>query len=140
MKTFVLVSNNPKAIASYVEHPYIAVEALTNGSYLDVLLRSRDLLHQGWHLVTHPQASNLKPNQCPFKTILLAQKLASFPMERDLELIENSISAFHKFTDGMISPKWPAKTLGDFQTIDLSVVESAIKSSLFQQLMMSNNV
>lgn len=137
-KTYVLVTNNDKALHMYENHAYIGVEYLEDQDYLDVLLRVRDRIHTGWHLLTHPQASNLKPNQCPYKTILITQGRAAEPMERDLELIENSIAAYHKFTKGMVPPNWSEKALKDFKTIDLSVVESAIHSSLMNQMMMNN--
>ena len=138
-KSFVLVTNNAMALDKYGEHPAIAVEYLEGGSFLDVLVKTRDYLHGGFHLLTHPQASNLKPNQCPYKTILISSGRAAQPFERDIELIELAISAYHKFTKGMAPPKWPESTLRDFRTVELSVVESALDSSLMQQMMYSNS-
>lgn len=136
-KAFLLVTNNSKAQEKYREHPAIGVEYLADGSYLDVLIRVRDMIHEGWHLMSHPQASNLKPNQCPWKTVLIAKDIEAQPFARDIEMIEQSISAWHKFTKGMAAPKWPESALRDFRTVDLSVVESALDSSLMQQLLYS---
>ncbi len=129
-KNFLLVTNNSLANETYRAHDVIAVEYLEDGGFLEVLIRTRDLVHSGWHLLTHPQASNLKPNQCPYKTILLSSVCAAQPPERDVDMIEQSILAYHKFTTGMRPPKWPESVLRDFRTVDLSVVESAINSSL----------
>lgn len=134
-KTYLLVTNNQKAWEKYGKHAYIGVEYLEDQDYLDVLIRARDLIHRGWHLFTHPQASNLKPLQCPYKTILLSQGRAAQEMERDIEMIETSIGAYHKFTKGMTPPVWSEKALLDFQTVDLSVIDSAVESSLMQQLL-----
>ena len=129
-KKLLLVTNNGKALEIYGKHAEIGVDYLRERSYLDVLIRVRDLVHEGWHLMSHPQASNLKPNQSPYKTILLSNGREAQPFSQDVEMVESGIDAFHKFTRGMIPPKWPEKTLRDFQTIDLSVVESAISRAL----------
>lgn len=137
-KKYVLVTNNTKALEVYGNHADIGVEYLEDMDYLDVLIRVRDRVHEGWHLMSHPQASNLKPNQCPYKTILISRGRAAEDFDRDVELIESSITAFHKFTRGMVPPHWSERALRDFQTIDLSVVESAINSSLMHQMILNN--
>lgn len=129
-KKFLLVSNNAKALEVYLHHELIGVDYLEEGGYLDVLIRVRDLVHKGWHLISHPQASNLKPNQSPYKTVLLSEGREIQPFARDIEMVESSIDAFHKFTKEMIPPNWTEKALRDFRTIDLSVVESAIGRAL----------
>ena len=137
-KQFILVTNNPKVHEKYENHAYIGVEYWKEKGYLDVLISVRDWIHRGWHLLSHPQASNLRPMQCPYKTVLISKSRAAQNGERDVALIENSISAYYKFTKGMISPCWQATTLEDFQTVDLSVIESVINSSLMQQLLFAN--
>lgn len=137
-KNFLLVTNNNKAGEAYREHAHIQVEYLEGQGYLQVLLRSRDLVHRGWRLMSHPQASNLKPNQSPYKTILLSQGRQAQPQAREVELIEAAISAYDKFTRGMTPPTWSGRALADFQTVDLAVVESAINSSLLQHMMLND--
>lgn len=129
-KKLLLVTNNDKALELYGAHSEIDVDYLEGRGYLDVLICVRDLVHEGWHLMSHPQASNLKPNQSPYKTVLLSNGREAQPFAQDIEMVESSIEAFHKFTKGMIPPKWPEKALRDFQTIDLSVVESAMERAL----------
>jgi len=134
-KKFLLVTNNCKALAIYEEHPSIAVDFDEEASYMDVLTKVRDLVHAGWHLYSHPQASNLKPNQCPYKTVFLSKGREAQPFDRDIEMIELAIYNVNKFTKGMTPPKWSESALRDFRTVDLSVVQSAIDSSLMQQLL-----
>lgn len=136
-KNYLLVSNNPQAQARYADAPYIAVDFLAEGSFLDVLLRTRDLIQKGWHLLTHPMASNLKPNQSPYKTILVARKLSVQSFAEDELMIERSLEAFHKLTKGMCPPQWSERAQHDFATVDLAVVESALHQPLLQQLMMA---
>ena len=134
-RAYEFVTNNRKVFLKYENHPYIGVEYWKDWDFLDVLIRVRDRIHTGGHLMSHPQASNLKPNQCPYKTILIARDRAAESFLRDIELIENSIFAYHKFTKGMTAPCWDQKTLEDFQTVDLSVAESAVNNSLMQQML-----
>ncbi len=137
-KPVVLVTNNPKALAVYKDSDTVGVEFLEDGSYLDVLLRVRDRIHSGWHLLSHPQASNLKPNQCPYKTVLISDRIVADEVEKEIQYIEMAIAGVEKLTRGMEPPKWREKVLPDFMTVDLDVVESALNSSLLKQLILSH--
>ena len=129
-KKLLLVTNNGRAMEVYGAHSEIDVDYLEERSYLEVLIRVRDLIHQGWHLMSHPQASNLKPNQSPYKTVLVSNGREAQPFAQDVEMVESGIEAFRKFTKGMAPPRWPERALRDFQTIDLAVVESAMDRAL----------
>lgn len=129
-KRLLLVTNNEKAVEVYGGHTEIGIDYLNGQDYLDVLIRVRDLVHDGWHLMSHPQSSNLKPNQSPYKTVLLSNRNEIQAFARDVDMVESSIEAFYKFTRGMVPPAWRHRALRDFQTIDLSVVESAIGRAL----------
>ena len=137
-KPVVLVTNNPKALEVYKNSDTVGVEFLENGTYLDVLEKVRDRVYAGWHLLSHPQASNLKPNQSPYKTVLISDRIEANEFERDVEYIEMALHNYSKLTRGMIPPAWREKVLPDFMTIDLDVVESALNSSLLKQLIMSH--
>ena len=137
-KPVVLVTNNPKALEVYKNSDTVGVEFLENGSYLEVLEKVRDRVYSGWHLLSHPQASNLKPNQSPYKTVLISDRIEADEFERDVEYIEMALHNYAKLTRGMIPPAWREKVLPDFMTIDLDVVESALNSSLLKQLIMSH--
>ena len=137
-KIYLLLSNNPMAAEKYREDRDIELSYHEEDSFRDVLVRARDLIHRGWHLMTHPQASNLKPNQCPYKTVFLSKGRAAESEEREIELIEAAIAAVDKFTRGMQAPRWTEKALRDFQTVDLSVIESALNSSLLHQIILNH--
>ena len=136
-KKLVLVTNNPKALEVYKDDANIGVDFLETGSYLDVYLRVRDRIHAGWHLLSHPQASNLKPMQCPFKTVLISEKIVAQGLAEDIQLIESAIAGYEKLSRGMVPPSWTDKATRDFMTVDLDVVESALHSSLLKQMIMN---
>ena len=129
-KPFLFLSNNPML----EENKHIAVAFLPAADFRDVIAQAGKYVEEGYHLMTHPLASNLKPMQCPYKSILLSSAREAFAKERDLEMIRLSLEKVDALTKGMTSPKWNEKTLLDFQTIDLSVVDSAVQSSLFRQM------
>lgn len=102
-------------------------------SYLDVLIQARNYVQRGWCLLTHPMAGSLKPNQMPYRSILLAE---SSPEQKepygDELLMENSIESCLKFIRQRPLTRWPESICDDFRTVDLSLMESAIESSLMK--------
>ncbi len=131
-KQVLIVTNNYKAMEKYRGSDRIGVEYLERGGYLDVLLRVRDLIHSGWHLLTHPQSSNLKPMQTPYKSVVVSPTGAAQPFVRDIEMIESAIAGYEKFTAGKTLPAWTDRIRDDFCTVDLAVIDSAISSPVLQ--------
>ena len=135
-KAYLIVTNNEQIRDTYRGHPLLGVEYLEGQSFLDVLVCVRDHVHQGWKLLTHPQASNLKPMQSPVKSVLITSA-GGQPRENDIEMIEGAIAGYQKFSRGKTLPMWPDTVRRDFCTIDRSVLESAINSPGLQNLMRS---
>lgn len=129
-----IITNNRKAKDEFSGIKNLEIEFLEKKGYRDVLVRVRSLIQQGWHLVTHPLASNLKPMQCPYKTVVVSESECSGSFLEDEQMIEQSIEAVDKLTGGEIHlPEWSEKILSDYQTVDLAVVKSAMDRSLLQQ-------
>lgn len=136
-KAVCMVTNNPKAFEAYKDSPFVDVDYFEGGSYEDVVTRVRDRVFGGWHLLTHPQASNLRPCQSPFKTILISDKIAPNPFQLDIEYVTNMMESFQKHMQGKEPPVWSERILPDFMTVDLDVVESALNSCALKQKMLS---
>ena len=136
-KAYLIVTNNEQIRDAYRDHPLLGVEYLEGQSFLDVLVCVRDHVHQGWKLLTHHQASNLKPMQSPVKSVLITSAGGVQPRENDIEMIEGAIAGYQKFSRGKTLPVWPDTVRRDFCTIDRSVLESAINSPGLQNLMRS---
>lgn len=97
-----------------------------NGKAVDVLIKARDYVHNNHRLLTHPLISSIKPNEMPFRTIIISkQKENNIDME-SLELIENSISTTNKFMMDFGIPNWNESILNDFQLIDFDIIYNAI--------------
>lgn len=100
-----IITNNSKVYNKYKDSYQVVY--LVEGSYTDVLYSTRDFVHQGYKLLTHPMAGSLKPNQTPYKTVI-AQRSEKTDFE-SVELIESSLEAALKFLRFKKTPKWNEK-------------------------------
>lgn len=118
----VLVTNNPflKSVSSACE--------FVDGTSLDVLKRTRDLIHMGWVLLTHPLYGNLRPHQHPYRSVLL-EGPHDFPStdQLSLEYIENAVAIFTSPTSRMMSPEdAPPAVREDFAFIDAELMKESL--------------
>ena len=115
----VLITNNILA-ADYCREK-MECRFRPDAGYIEILCEVRDYIHQGHMLLSHPMAGSLKPNQTPYKSIVLEGLPASREeVAESVMLIESSIEAANKFFRGRGLPDWPEKIKKDFQTVDLS--------------------
>lgn len=129
----IIITNNNKVYHKYKDKYNVIF--LEQGSYVDVLNNARDRIHRGCKILTHPMAGSLKPNQTPYKSIILeAFNTGSGSSATDYEsivLIENSLDAAYKFLKFKSTPKWNEKILDDFKTVDLSLIENVVRNPMF---------
>ena len=116
-----IITNNQMCLVKYGDQ--IQVEYLDGQSYMDVLVKVRDYIQNGWGLETHPMTGSLKPNQ----TDRPVDKEEFYQQEIT---IENGITACRKFQSIRKTPDWPQNLLEDFQAVDLSLIEGAIQKIL----------
>ena len=124
-----IVTNNSLCRDKYQE--LIPVDFLEGKGYMDVLLAVRDYIQKGWRLETHPMTGSLKPNQTPYKSIMVSD----LPREQEefysQEMtIENSILSCRKFLEIKQTPNWTEEIRKDFMLVDLSLIEGAIQKVL----------
>ncbi len=128
MKYFIL-TNNSLAVEEFGKtHDVRFVE----GELKDVLVQARDLVNEGAVLLTHPLYGSVKPNETPFRSILMREAGAGIngcaQADPDsVRLIGNAISTFEKFI-GKKKITDP-QLLNDFQVVDLSLLRSAVASA-----------
>jgi hypothetical protein len=96
---------------------------LVGGGYIDVLYEVRDKIHKGAILLTHPLAGSVKPNETPYRTIIIDNVVGKLDF-KSLSVIEGSIHTAKKFPVKDIV--WGEKVLQDFRVIDLKLIESAL--------------
>lgn len=123
----ILITNNEYVYVKYKdEFEIIYREEFT---YLDVLEYVRDKVHNGHELLTHPLSGSVKPNETPYKTIMISDKKDVLDFN-SLKIIEDSIETFKKFRNNKTTPNWPESILDDFRVIDLSLIDNAISRIL----------
>lgn len=119
---FFIVTNNPKVLADFGADYEVDYQDL---SFHDTLCKVRNFIHKGHKLLTHPLSGSVKPNETPYKSILV-EKIASTMNLDDLGIIENSIVTCDKFKEKFLD--MPQSMREDFQLIDSTLIKSALDS------------
>ncbi len=123
IERFIVITNNSLS-KEKLEQEY-TVEFINEES-LKVLYKVRDYIHLGHKLLTHPLMSSIKPNETPYRTVLVSKdKLSTLDMD-SLNIIENAINTTKKFLRDFKTPNWSESILSDFQLIDYDLIYHAI--------------
>jgi hypothetical protein len=120
----VIISNNPMVRERYLGRIDVR---FVDGSYRDVLLTTRDECHLGHRLLSHPLSGSIKPNETPYKSIMISREAERADRE-SIELMEKAIFTAEKF--GPIRRNWRDRELKDFQFVDLTLIDSAVESAM----------
>ena len=120
-----LITNNPKFIEENLKD--IEIEYL-DMSYIDILRKIRDYVHENWEIVTHPLYGSVKPNETIYRTIVLKEN-NSLDIT-SVNLISDSILTFKKFRNNREVPQWTDRVKDDFSVIDHDLIINAINRIL----------
>lgn len=124
-----IITNNRLCRDKYQDR--ISMDYLEDGSYMDVLMKTRDYIQKGWCLETHPMTGSLKPNQTPYKSVMVSDRKVDQEDFYDQEMtMENSIHSCEKFQKIRKTPDWPEHLREDYREVDLSLIEGAIQKIL----------
>ena len=115
----IVVSNNPK-VKDYRDIAYY----LKDQDYLDVLIKARDLIHQNYHLLTHPLSSNFLPDKTLYKTVVL-KKESTFDLH-SLDIIENAIILSRNSLVHRDKRIFEASILEDLQYVDYEIIKNTL--------------
>lgn len=120
----IIITNN-----KYVEEKFrdnFNVEYFQDKDYIEILLYVRDKIHNGHELLTHPLSGSIKPNETPYKSIIISKAINGLD-ESGLKILEDSILTARKFMGDKRTPNWTESILDDFRVIDLSLMENVIE-------------
>ena len=126
IKNTLIVTNNSKVFIKYKEN--YNIEFIDSESMYNVLIKTRDLLHSGYKLLTHPMSGSLKSNQTPYKSILLIKNNEA--NLDDILMIENAIDYYNKFLKNRALTNWTEDIKNDFKTVDLSLISSCFNKNI----------
>ena len=125
-KNTLIVTNNSKVFIKYKEN--YNIEFIDSESMYNVLIKTRDLLHSGYKLLTHPMSGSLKSNQTPYKSILLIKNNEA--NLDDILMIENAIDNYNKFLKNRALTNWTEYIKNDFKTVDLSLISPCFNKNI----------
>ena len=120
-----LITNNPK----YNQEKFKDIEIeYFDISYLDVLKKVRDYVHDNYEVLTHPLYGSVKPNETIYRSILIkrSEKLDI----TSINLISEAVGTFEKFRNNKRVPLWTDRVKDDFSVIDHDLILNAIKRIL----------
>ena len=120
----VVITNNLKVKQKYDKEHNVE---FVDGSLLDVLIMVRDRIHEGHKLLTHPLAGSVKPNETPYKSVLISCDKGDLDLD-SLLMISSNIETVQKFMNIKKPIEWKEKILADFMLIDLDLIISGIES------------
>ena len=98
-----IITNNSLVNEKYNEK--LETMYLDEYTYLDILEFVRNRIHEGHRLLTHPLSGSIKPNETPFKSIVIGKKKGNLDFD-GLSILEESIASAQKFIKGKAMPIW----------------------------------
>ena len=120
---YIIVTNNPLVLERHGGTRNIIYKEV---SYEDVLREVRDRIHEGHSMLTHPLSGSVKPNETPYKSIMISAERRAIDGE-SVALIENAIHACGKFE--FKSDRYRPEVYEDFRLIDCTLIESGMASA-----------
>ena len=120
VSTYLIITNNPLVVECLPKDYAVEYENIT---YRQVLLKVRDMVYAGHRLYTHPLAGSVKPNETPYKSVVVS-KLPKKMEQDEAMIISSSIETFDKFKP--IRRELPERVLKDFRLIDYTLLCGAV--------------
>ncbi len=118
-----LITNNKLVYEKYKDQLKVIYDEEFN--YVGILEMVRNKIHEGYGLLTHPLSGSVKPNETPYKSILLSDNKSELDT-RGLMIVEESILTAKKFLNDKQTPNWTERILDDFRVIDYSLISNVI--------------
>ena len=122
-KDYIVVTNNPMVLDRLKDPRHVIYREI---SYEEILKEVRGRIHEGHTLLSHPLSGSVKPNETPYKSIMISERKGEVD-EGSVKLIENAIQACRKFI--FKSDLYEEPVYDDFQLIDWSLLESGMASA-----------
>lgn len=122
-RDFLILTNNPLVRSCMEGRGLYTIRFRPERSFREILVEARDLVYAGHILYTHPLAGSVKPNETPYKSLIVSVTPHGFDAQHG-EMIANAVAVFDKFKplERSLSPS----VLKDFQLIDYTLLAGAI--------------
>ena len=113
-----IFTNNPMA-----EEKYPLVSVMLKTDVAGVFAAARNEIHQGAVIINHPLSGSVKPNESPYKSLVLSTDRGALDF-KSLQLIESAEETLRKLP--VKNRRYMPQVLEDFQVIDLDLLDSAM--------------
>lgn len=116
-----VVTNNP-LVKENISNRDISFKEMT---YIEILEECRKLIHSGYELLSHPLYGSVKPNETPYRSIIM--KKGENLDTNSVILIEEAINTATKFQENKLTPNWTENVLDDFRVIDFDIFSNTLQ-------------
>ena len=122
---FTLITNNIdlyEEVKNKKDLEIIFDDKYTYGDILDIVKKK---LQDGYALATHPLCGSIKPNETPYRSVLI-----NTTKELDINgiiIVDEAIETYKKFQKNLKTPLWIDRVLKDFRTIDCNILLQTIE-------------
>lgn len=126
-----IITNNPS-----IKVDNSAITIIRKNTVNDVLTFTRDQVHLGYKVVSHPLAGSVKPHETPYRSIVIYRD-NNLDMD-SLNTIEQTIERYQvlckakpeflNLTSENIEQYFPKKQSSDFQFIDCQLIKSCLSA------------
>ena len=122
-RDYLILTNNPLVPACMEGKGLYTIDFRPELSYREILTLVRDKVYLGHTLYTHPLAGSVKPNETPYKSVIVSMVPHGFD-QQFAEIMSNAIGVCDKFVP--CTRQYTQQVLEDFQLIDYTLLCGAI--------------
>ena len=119
MQNVVIITNNPTVCEKY-EH-VLYYEAPVE----EILIKVRDMVHNGYELISHPLPASLRMMFSPYRSIIVGKKLEKID-PFSVEVIEDSLI---KYRNHMDFRRIDTVNKDDYKLVDQLLLESSLQEA-----------
>lgn len=122
---FTLITNNIDLYNTMKNKKSLNIIFEEKYTYGDILEITKKKIQDGYALATHPLCGSIKPNETPYRSILINES-----NEIDLNgiiILDEAIETYKKFQNNLKTPLWIDRVLVDFRTIDCNIMTQTIE-------------
>lgn len=120
-RDFLIVTNNPLVVACMADR--FEIRFFKDLTYREILVKVRDMVYIGHTLYTHPLAGSVKPNETPYRSVVVSRTPHAFSQEQ-AEIMSNSMATYDKFAPRHRDLSEQVRR--DFQLIDYTLLAGAV--------------
>ena len=122
-RDYLILTNNPLVSSCMEGRGLYTIRFQPERSFREILVEARDMVYAGHILYTHPLAGSVKPNETPYKSVIVSLAAHGFDAQHG-EMIASAIAVFDKFRP--LNRELSESVLRDFQLIDYTLLAGAI--------------